>query len=484
MSTATDSAPTARRAIAANAARLAGSRFVGDALAFLVFLVVARRLGPEGTGTYAHAFAVAGIVAVVANPALADLGVRDMARRTGDAAARYFRSLLTAQAALLGLALLGLGFFLYRASDGPGSTTAILAASAYLGGLMLGRTFFVPAFATENAGPPALAETVCRALAVAAALVWLTLPGTGLAAALLPFAVGGIAYLAWAMIWANRSGFTPLGPREAGGVAVLTRAVVVVGAAEILSQVFIRVEVLLLDSLLGPAPTGVFAAGLKLVEVGLAPMLYLAFAALPRLSRHAESDSTALARTLLRSGVFLAGGLALALLFGLPIVVEPVFGARFAGTGRIAPWLALMTLLFGFEVVLVRLTLAADRQRLYLILLAALTALRLLLSWLLIPRFGIDGALAGACLSLLLLTLGLGVGARDRLPLTHQLATALRVLAATGVAAAVGALVLPLGGLVACAVVGLVYLVAAVPLRLLDLAELRALAGRPDPATA
>src|SRR3954452_9862380 len=64
----------------ANASSLTAARIAGDGFSFLVFLVVARVYGVEGTGHYASAFAWAAFVAVIANPGISDYGIRECAR--------------------------------------------------------------------------------------------------------------------------------------------------------------------------------------------------------------------------------------------------------------------------------------------------------------------------------------------------------------------------------------------------------------------
>ena len=461
--------PPARSSMAVNAGWLMGSRLAGDLLGVGMFIAIARQFGPEGVGTYATAFAVAGLVATVANPALGDFAMRNMARAAPAERNRRFAVLVRLEAGFALLAGLLLVAWLSLSSPASQDAIACVLLSVYLGGFAMGRVFYAPAFAAERMHGPSLAESACRGAAVLIGLLllWQGLP---LAVVLAPFPVAGLVYVLLAIASARRHGVDLRSRVPLSAILADARDGAPLFAAETCSQVHARLDYLLLTLLVGEAATGLFSTTTKVIEIGTVPLLFLTLAALPRLSRQplgrAESDGRTagepLARELFELVAFLGGGLALAIFFVLPWLVEPVFGPAFAPVLAILPWTALWAALMAAEIVLIRLLLANDLQAAYLHGLLLAIVVKIALGLLLIPWLGLAGAAIAAVVSLACL-IAWGSLAIGRLWPAARQWRALRVpLAALALAMAGGLAANGLAGAVAGIAASLaIYLAAA-----------------------
>jgi O-antigen/teichoic acid export membrane protein len=171
---------------------------------------------------------------------------------------------------------------------------------------------------------------------------------------------------------------------------------------EALGQFYMRVDLLLIVFLLGKANGGWYATDIKIIEVGLMPLVLLGTAAYPVLSRSAVHEPLMFApqsRDFLRSVLFASGWLAVGLYFLAPLVMTRLFGEAFRPAGDLLPLFAVLAVLKGVEVVLYRLLYAVRRQGTYMGALAVGTALIVVLNYTLIPRFGTMGAVFVVLLS-------------------------------------------------------------------------------------
>jgi O-antigen/teichoic acid export membrane protein len=171
---------------------------------------------------------------------------------------------------------------------------------------------------------------------------------------------------------------------------------------EALGQFYMRVDLLLIVFLLGKASGGWYATDIKIIEVGLMPLVLLGTAAYPLLSRsaaHGPSSFAPLSLDFLRSVLFASGWLAVGLYSLAPLLLTHLLGAAFQPAGHLLPLFAVLAVLKGVEVVLYRLLYAVKKQGTYLGGLAVGTALIVVLNYTLIPQFGATGAVFVVLLS-------------------------------------------------------------------------------------
>jgi O-antigen/teichoic acid export membrane protein len=128
-------------------------------------------------------------------------------------------------------------------------------------------------------------------------------------------------------------------------------------------------------------------------------LILLGTAAYPLLSRYAAHDKIAFthaARDFARMLLLLTGWLAVSIACLVPLVVVPLFGARFTPAVQLLPWVAVFALTKGIEATCYRLLYSVHRQTLYCMSLLVGTVLIVGLNVLLIPALGLKGAICAA----------------------------------------------------------------------------------------
>jgi O-antigen/teichoic acid export membrane protein len=164
---------------------------------------------------------------------------------------------------------------------------------------------------------------------------------------------------------------------------------------------------------------GWYAADLKVVEVGVMPLILLGTAAYPVLSRTALQDGDGflkLSEEYLRSVLFVSGWLAVGLYCLVPLVIDSLFGDRFDPAARMLPLFSVLAVVKGIEIAVYRLLYATRRQNTYLAALVFGTILIVSLNFWLIPAFGANGAIAVVVLSTALVDLICITGLKKEIP--------------------------------------------------------------------
>lgn len=391
-----------------NAGWLAGGRLTGDVLNLLLFVMLSRRFGPAGVGQYAYAFSLVGIAYAVASLGLEEYGVRELARRPPGKGGRFLEGLLATQFSVITLVALALAGYLAVS----GASTDVVGMVALLGAYQLAgavaRTLFVPASAHQEMGVPAATELVSRGAAFLTALALLVVFHFPLAVLFIAYPLAGLAFAAVATVSATRR-VGALHPRLSAGLVVQTAGRAwPFAAADILFQLYVRADVLLLTLMIGESASGLYATSLKFVEVGILPVTFLGVAGLPALSRLFSLDSrefTSAAQDLLNSTLLVGGLVAWVLAFVVPSLMVPLLGQGFAPASKVVRIMAVLALLRAGGSTTLRMLLAGHLQVTRLRMFAYATGLNLSLNLVLIPLFGVPGAVAAAIASLFFLDL-------------------------------------------------------------------------------
>jgi O-antigen/teichoic acid export membrane protein len=389
--------------IVKNAFWLSACRFAADFSSLVLFAVISRYLGPVATGEYSYAFALGAFIAILAASGLDQYGVREHARLSAQhARLTVWRSMLVVQ----GLQLLSGVVLLLLAVSYLGGRHAdplvILELSVFLIGWGVSRTFFVPALAQQAMVVPAFIELGSRSAAALSALVLCLLGERSLPVILLGFPIAGTLLVVLALRNARQFGSTfSLGFKWAD-VAAIARSSAPFTVCEALGQFYIRADLLLVAQLLGSASAGWYAADLKMVEVGVMPVMLLGTAVYPVLSRASLQSSETFVRLseeFLRSVLFISGWLAVVLYKLVPLCISPLLGDGFEPAVRLLPLFSILALAKGLEIVLYRLLYAARRQSVYVAGLVMGTLLIIALNVILIPQYGTRGAIVAVLLS-------------------------------------------------------------------------------------
>ncbi|MGH8322844.1 MAG: oligosaccharide flippase family protein [Steroidobacteraceae bacterium] len=390
--------------MARNAFWLSFCRVAADLLSFVFFAVISRVFGPTGIGEYSYAFAIGGFVALLATSGFEEFGIRQYARLTGGSRLEAWRSMLSALAVRLVFGLAALGVFLLLSGGERARISVVVELSIFLVGWGLAHALYVPAMASQSMVTPALTELGCRTTPVIVALVLLVAATPPLPVLLAALPIGSGVLVWMALRNAARHGAPLVPSRDCSAVMSVLWGSAPFAAAETLNQFYARTDLLLIVQLLGTGYAGLYATGIKFIEVGLLPLVLIGTAAYPVLSHSAGRQGPQfeeLSRDLIRTLLFLAGWLAVGIAFVVPLLIVPLFGADFAPTRAYFPWFALLALAKGGEVALYRLLYAVRRQGSYFLSLCVGTVLMVTLNFVLVPRFALLGAVIAAIVSVL-----------------------------------------------------------------------------------
>lgn len=379
---------------------LTGCRLSGDVLNLLLFVLISRRFGPSGVGVYSYGFAVATFAFVIGCLGIEEYGLRQYARMDDAQRPAFLGELLGTQALMVAAAVLALAVYLMLTRPPAATLLMIGALGFYQITAAIVATLFIPAMAAQRMLWPALAELCTRTVAFAGAAYAIEIAHAPLALAVLGFPLAAVIWLGLALRAAGR--FAPhvrLTVSWAGARRILA-VLWSFALLEIFAQLFARIGVISLSLGVGDAAAGVFATGLRLIEVALMPLSFLGVAAYPALSQLFAADVPAFRRgavdllwLMLQGG----GAVAWGLYFVAPALLVPVLGERFAGAEPVIQTMAVFALVQAVEVGLGRVMLCADRQTANAWYVAGGAIVSVLLNVLWVPRYGVNGAIfAGA----------------------------------------------------------------------------------------
>ena len=310
----------AARRIAINTLVPFAATLVGRVLALVPAVVMARTLGPEGTGAYAFVVNLWLYASVVSDFGLGTWLTREIARRPEDGPS-LVRLSLGLRLALSALCATGLVMVTaaYALLGIGGVGTEVVATAALLGLGLLPGAFSAAGTALFSAHErmvfPALVQLVGGAVTAGLASAVL-LAGHGIVAlGWVSLAVNCIAAAVFTLAASSR--YVPLGavirPAEQSRLARETLPLMLNG---LLNNVFFRFDIQVLQSR-GSAVVGNYANAYKVIDAaGVIPSSFV-LALFPQLSRRASSGAGLLrtyalaARLLIGTALFLAAALTL-----------------------------------------------------------------------------------------------------------------------------------------------------------------------------
>ena len=191
-----------------NAISLIFCRVGSDFLSLLLFVGISRHFGPAGVGEFSYGFAIATLVFVIASLGIDTYGVRHFLQLAPLQRSAWMAELLGTQVVMSSISVVGLGGYLLLTGPTPAKLAVILALTTYQVLVALARTMFIPAIARERMVLPAIADVICRAVAVGVAIVAIERSSSSVAVSLLGFPVAGALLLVVAAISAIRYGIT------------------------------------------------------------------------------------------------------------------------------------------------------------------------------------------------------------------------------------------------------------------------------------
>jgi len=410
-----DVAATAKPAflrLVSGAGMLTSARVAGDLASALLFIAVSRVFGVEGTGLYAYAFAIAQIAQLVLNFGFVDYGLREYARAAAPVRQRILANALAVQCSLLVVVAAGIWAYLLTTGADPRTSTLIWLLAAYQVLFNFFLMLVIPAITAQRMAAPALAELVFRVGGTFVAIGLISFAGLGMAASLAALPLSALGLLL-AAIGIARHFNGPIGLRlERAVVAPMLRPAASFAASSILIGLYAKIGLILLAFLDGKAAAGIFATGLKLVDLGMAPLVFLGVAVFPRLASSFGTDQADLV-DITQQYVRLTIMLGALVLWGMVFVVPPVLpfllGPDFAAAGPAVQLMGWVALLAALDNAAVRLLWVANLQAKRLRIQAIGLAVNVALNLALIPLLGVTGAIFAAILTLVVM-LGLALG--------------------------------------------------------------------------
>ncbi len=380
-----------------NASWLTGARFFGDVSGLILFVIFARHFGPAGIGVYAFALAMGQFVFSATNMGLEDYAIRECTNLDLPDRQILLSRLLGAQILPIGMFLLLYSALVVIATQNQDLVIAAGILSVYQIFLALSKTFFVPAFSAQEMAIPSILEVSAKIVAVSASLMLLIIFETGMATTLITFPLTGIALLIASAISCVRYVGRIHIRVNIADVSLVLRNVWPFALSIIVFQIYSRADVVMLTLMLGEAQAGLYASALKCLEVGGMPLFYMGVATYPVLSAYFASKKmqkfSRSADLMLRVTLVLGGLLAWVLYCVVPALVVPVFGDQFAATADVSKMLVGLAILLAVSATLVRVMMAAHLQIKRVKLQSYAVILNIILNLVMIPLFGITGAI-------------------------------------------------------------------------------------------
>lgn len=147
--------------------------------------------------------------------------------------------------------------------------------------------------------------------------------------------------------------------------------------------------------LAGNHVAGIYGSAYRFVAVLAMPATSLGMAALPRLFRNHDVDTEAQTKlvNILVATTIIYGLLAAALAYLLSDLLPILFGRAFAEAAGVARWMAVFPLLYGLYTLGCNVLITSDRRTLRVLVQAAGVVILAITAFLLIPRFGVQGAI-------------------------------------------------------------------------------------------
>ena len=385
-----------------NTGWLTGGQLAGDVASFLFFILLSRRFGPEGVGIYAFAVAVASIGRTVAGLGVDDYGVRELATRGSESAESVVGRILGTQCWLAAIYTGGCALFLVGTGVTARKVVVVGLLAAYHLGAGIVRSLFLPAFAGRRMAGPALLDSGSRILAIGIGIGVMLWGGDTLVGVLVGFPISG-ALLVTGAVWLSLQDLDRLQVQfNLDSVVSTTRQAWPFAAAGIVFKLHGRADVVMLSLIAGSAATGIYAAGLKFVEVSIVVVALFSFALYPRLTKLAESDEAGFGvavTTIVKGGFVACVILGWGIFVIVPDLIPLFFGSQFQETEFVIKLFALWVPVKGVKILGDRLMLSAGEQVQKLRLQTIATGLNIAFNGVLIPILVVEGAILASVVS-------------------------------------------------------------------------------------
>jgi O-antigen/teichoic acid export membrane protein len=378
-------------------ARSAGEA-VGKVASLLFFVVVARRLGEEQFGDFVFGMSLSTVLLLLAGLGMQEMLGREVAkdpRRADD----LLWNVVVIKALMMAVLLVVIAAVVVAQGRSPESAAAILIVSAGIGFEYQAGTLYAVFDGRERQQYVATTLIVNR-ISTAAMGIGAAVAGAGLVTIALLFTAGsalGLVTAGWLM---QRFVLQPSRRVDPRRWRRLVRASLPLGILGLLGTVSFRTSVVLLGLIdAGSADVGEYGAAYRLIEASIFIATAFNAAMLAWFSRHDGTGPVPLARGF---GMAVKTVLALMLPIGLGLalfaepVIDTLYGADYGGAVTPLRILGGLVVLWGVNATIVTVLVTRGRPGVYTV--PALVALvpNVVLSVVLIPRYGAEGAAIAA----------------------------------------------------------------------------------------
>jgi len=390
-----------KRRIAKNTTALLATRIINQVAGFLLVVYASRRLGVEDFGKYSFVVAFYLVFELISFFGLQNFLPREIGRRREEAG-KYFvhAAVLVGGVALLLVAAMNGA----AAAYGLARDTYVAAVVASVGLLpaALGAAAESSFIGIERAEFITLLTFVKRTLVTALSILVLWL-GHGIIALLIVRAAVEFASASFSVplcLWQTRAGRVRL---EWAFIRQLLRGAMPFAGLAVLASVYWRLDVLLLQRLVGPAEVGIYSASYRLMFLlTLVPESFMN-AVYPNLARSWREDRPQFVRLAERSLRYLVA-FALPAAVGAFVLAKPVvlliYEVDFARSVAVFSVLIFAVIPIYINNVFYRALFAAEQQLKSILILVVNIVVMTAGCLVLIPRWGAAGAAAALLVSL------------------------------------------------------------------------------------
>jgi O-antigen/teichoic acid export membrane protein len=379
--------------IAANAAVQVGGAFLASLVSLFTFAAITRYLGPTSFGYYSGGLAILAIPTIVSDLGLGTTVLRAISREPGTTS-RLVGASLTSRLLVAVVAFSGT-FAVTWLAPFPHETRMVTLVACGGSLLLLLNNGLLPALQAELRMHWAVIGNVSGRLVTLTIALLVLSEKLGLYYVVLAYVVGNAVTLAvvfGAVRWRVRVRPT----RDLRHCWSLARSSLLVGAALMAGTLHFRIDMLLLAVIRPAAEVGLYAAAYKFVELSLLVIAAVTASIFPHMTRLVARGALRTADIQHTSDALLAlgGGTAIVAFAHARHLVTLASGAKYAPAAPalqiLAPAIGLSFLAVVFPSVL----LAAQRERLLLLVNGVGFCVNLALNLALIPLFGYKAAAA------------------------------------------------------------------------------------------
>lgn len=386
-----------------NAGWLTGGRLITDLTSLLLFIVISRNYGIAGIGQYAYGFAVAGLAASFMSLGIEDYAIRELSRlSSSNDKLHLMRTLFGTQVYAVLLSCLLLPPYLILTDATHEVVMIITVLCIYTFCLTTSRTLLAPAISNQAMKGPSIAELLCNAPPAIFSIALMQSLHVDMAIALIPVSLGMMFLLAYGFVSARRHlgvVYPVASMRDA--ISIISRTWPF-AASVVVFYLSSRLSLVIVSLLGGDTVAGLFATGLKILDVGSRPLNFIGVASYPTLSRCFDYDKpgfTHAAERLLKLS-FLAGfALTFAMIFIVPAILPLVFGEEFIPAIPVVQATAVIAIFVAIDLTAYRLLFAMHLQNRRVMIHVAGVLLAAVASIGLIPTIGVYGAILATFLS-------------------------------------------------------------------------------------